>query len=130
MEFSFIKESALYVQDLDITERFYAHIMQLPVISKVAHAHVFFRAGNSILLCFIAEHSKKKTAIPPHFGEGNLHFALECKEGDYAAWKQLIEKNGILIEKEVVWPTQKKSFYFRDPDNHSVEIAEKGIWGD
>ncbi|MFT5618066.1 MAG: catechol 2,3-dioxygenase-like lactoylglutathione lyase family enzyme [Arenicella sp.] len=128
MEFNCIKESALYITDIEQTSAFYNGILGLPIIVEKPDELIFFRAGNSILICFIAEKSKSKTHLPSHFGEGNLHFAFESKNGDYEGWKELIEKSGILIEKEVVWRDNKKSFYFRDPDNHSVEIVEIGIW--
>lgn len=128
MKFNSIKETAVYVSDLQQSQEFYNGILGLPVITKVDGQHVFFRAGNSILLCFIAEHSRNKKEIPPHFGKGNLHFALECQESEYEAWKALVEKNGIEIEQEIVWKSGGKSFYFRDPDHHSVEIIEPGIW--
>ncbi len=130
MEFSCIKESALYITDIEQTKDFYNGIFGLPIIVEKPDELIFFRAGNSILICFIAEKSESKTHLPSHFGTGKLHFAFESKNGDYERWKGLVEKNGILIEKEVVWRGNRKSFYFRDPDNHSVEIVEIGIWDD
>lgn len=129
MEIESIKETALYVSDLNQTRAFYHGILKLPVITYVEGQHVFFRAGDSVLLCFIAEHSKTKEGVPPHYGSGNLHFAFQCKDGEYEQWKVHVQKNGIEIEQEVVWRANKKSFYFRDPDQHSVEIVERGIWG-
>lgn len=128
MTFNSIKETAIYVSDLQQSQDFYEGVLGLPIIVKAPNQHVFFRAGNSILLCFVAEHSRKKTDIPPHYGHGNLHFALECKAHEYEDWKALITKNGIEIEQEVVWKSGGKSFYFRDPDQHSVEIIQPGIW--
>jgi len=129
MEFSSIKETALYVGDLAQSRDFYHGVLGLPVITYVEGQHVFFRAGESVLLCFNAEHSKTKEGVPPHYGSGELHFAFQCKDGDYERWKALVKENGIEIEQEVVWREGKKSFYFRDPDHHSVEIVERGIWG-
>ena len=129
MEFKSIKETALYVTNLEQSKHFYHHLLGLPVIVYVENQHVFFRAGESVLLCFNAAHSKVKKELPPHFGEGNLHFAFECLDGDYEKWKTILEKNGIEIEQEVVWNAGRKSFYFRDPDQHSVEIVQSGLWG-
>ncbi|MGB0524995.1 MAG: VOC family protein [Flammeovirgaceae bacterium] len=129
MEFKSIKETALYVADLEQTKDFYHGILGLPIITFVAGQHVFFRAGESVLLCFNAAHSKTKTGVPPHYGAGNLHFAFECHDGEYENWKTLLLKNGIEIEQEIIWRANRKSFYFRDPDQHSVEIVQSGIWG-
>jgi len=35
---------------------------------------------------------------------------------------------GIEIEQEVDWNIGMLSFYFRDPDNHLVEIVQAGFW--
>jgi len=35
---------------------------------------------------------------------------------------------GIRIESKVTWPAGGQSLYFRDPDNHLVELATPGIW--
>lgn len=129
MEFTSIKETALYVSDLAQTKSFYHTILGLPIITYVEGEHIFFRAGQSVLLCFNASHSKVKKGVPPHFGAGQLHFALECREGDYEKWKTHIIKNGIEIEQEITWRTGRQSFYFRDTDQHSVEIVQTGIWG-
>ena len=124
-----IKETCLYVQDLDRTEAFYHQKLGFPVIGKVAGRHVFFRAGTSVLLCFIAEVTREDTKLPPHFGTGNLHLAFEVKEEEYQEWKRKITEAGISILHEQMWKRGRHSFYFRDPDGHLLEILpENGIW--
>lgn len=129
LSISSIKETCLYVSDLEATKAFYHEKLGLPLISFVPERHVFFRAGTSVLLCFNPEDARKKTRLPPHYGSGDLHFAFEVVVEQYEAWKQKIEDLGIGIEQEVVWREGVKSFYFRDPDHHAVEIAMPGIWG-
>lgn len=115
------------MQDLERTRAFYHGKLQLPLIGHIPGSHVFFRAGTSVLLCFLPEVSRHKTHLPGHYGEGNLHFAFEVKPEDYQASKKFIEENGIPIEHEASWG-ELKSFYFRDPDGHSVEIVMHDIW--
>ena len=43
-------------------------------------------------MCFNPDDSKYKTAIPPHYGEGHLHFAFETSKEDYPKWKSHIEE--------------------------------------
>ncbi len=124
-----IKETCLYVADLERTKAFYHEKLGLPLISFVPNKHVFFRAGTSVLLCFNPDDARKKTHLPPHYGSGHLHFAFEVEKEQYVAWKRKIEELGIEIEQEVVWREGVKSFYFRDPEHHAVEIAMPGIWG-
>jgi len=123
-----IKETCLYVKDLTASKVFYHDLLGFPIIGSVANRHVFFRAGSSILLCFNATTTKNDTKLPPHFGEGQLHFAFEVPNDAYEDWKKHITQNNILIEKEVIWRKNLKSFYFRDPDKHCVEIVMVGIW--
>lgn len=98
------------------------------MISKVAKRHIFFRAGNSVLLCFIASSTKNEDRLPPHWGEGHLHFAFSIPPQQYNLWKAHIIEQGIEIEHEEDWSEDFRSFYFRDPDNHCVEIVMDGMW--
>jgi len=128
MKFNQIKETCLYVEDLHATQAFYHGKLGLELIVFLEGNHVFFRAGSSVLLCFIAEASKRKTHLPPHHGEGNIHFALEVDAADYDSSKREVIAAGIDIEQEVEWSIGMHSFYFRDPDNHLVEIVQTGFW--
>src|SRR3954463_10758365 len=97
MEIVKIKETCLYVSNLYRTEAFYHGQLGFPVIGKVADRHVFFRAGASVLLCFIAETTKADSKLPPHFGSGNLHLAFEVKPEAYENWKRKIQESAIAI---------------------------------
>ena len=123
-----IKETCLYVADLQKTRYFYHEKLGLPLISLVENSHVFFRAGTSVLLCFLSERSAVQTTLPVHFGKGQIHFAFEVESKDYEKCKVRILELEIKIEQEQKWPNNKLSFYFRDPDNHLVEIVEVGLW--
>jgi len=128
MQFIRIKETCLYVQDLQQTKLFYNGKLGLEVIGEVAGRHVFFRAGESVLLCFIAAESAKSQIVPPHFGQGNMHLAFEVSPCDYPARKTEIEQLGISIEMEYDWGRGFHSLYFRDPDQHVLEIVMTGMW--
>ena len=126
--FTQIKETCLYIKDIEETKQFYHGKLGLPIISIVPDRHIFFRAGTSVLLCFIAKTTAKEGTLPPHFGTGELHFAFETTEEQYLVWKEKVESEGITIEHEETWKDGLKSFYFRDPDRHVVEIVTKGMW--
>jgi catechol 2,3-dioxygenase-like lactoylglutathione lyase family enzyme len=128
MNFLHIKEICIYVHDLEKTRGFYHGKLGLEVILSVEGKHIFFRAGSSVLLCFISDYTKTQTSTPPHGASGNIHFALEVNRDEYAAVKNEILQKGISIEHEHEWKDNLLSFYFRDPDGHLVEIAQKGIW--
>ena len=128
MEILGIKETCLYVKDLLATRQFYSGKLGLEIIGEVPERHVFFWAGRSVLLCFLPEASKKGDTLPPHFGSGNLHLAFEVSPESYEDQKAIIHNLGIEIEHEHEWPNSLRSFYFRDPDNHLLEIVMTGMW--
>jgi catechol 2,3-dioxygenase-like lactoylglutathione lyase family enzyme len=123
-----IKETCLYVSNLQKTAEFYGKRLGFPIISEVKDRHVFFRVGESVLLCFNAERTRVDPSLPPHYGSGNLHLAFEVDWSEYLDWKKKVLENYIAIEHEQEWKDSKRSFYFRDPDGHLLEIVPEGIW--
>ncbi|WP_333818540.1 VOC family protein [Ohtaekwangia sp.] len=92
-----IKETCLYVHDLEEAKRFYNKVLGLSIISYVNGKHIFFRAGSSVLLCFNPEDSILKTTPQAHYGSGKLHFAFEVAEAEYLQVKDEIKSKGISI---------------------------------
>ena len=123
-----IKETCLYVSDLAQTKAFYKDKLQFKVIGEVPGRHIFFRVGSSVLLCFISEVSGKPGRLPPHFGNGHLHLAFEVTKAQYPLTKAEIIQAGIPIEQEYDWGDGFLSFYFRDPDNHLLEVVMERMW--
>ncbi|PTX19381.1 catechol 2,3-dioxygenase-like lactoylglutathione lyase family enzyme [Pontibacter mucosus] len=123
-----IKETCLYVKDITKSKDFYHRRLGFEVIGELEGRHVFFRVGSSVLLCFIAEVSEKPGTLPPHFGAGQLHLAFEVEKEQYRPWKQKVQNLGIPIEQEYNWGGGFLSFYFRDPDEHLLEIIMEGMW--
>ena len=128
MEVKQVKETCIYVEDLDRTRSFYQQVMQFPVIGSREGRHVFFRAGTSVFLCFNPESTKHEDALPPHFAYGPQHLAFEVSSKEYQEWKQHISSMGIPIIHEQKWADKYYSFYFHDPDGHVLEIVEEGMW--
>lgn len=129
MKFLKIKETCLYIHNLELAKRFYHETLQLPLISYVEGKHIFFRAGNSVLLCFNPEDSKLKQSPPAHYGGGKQHFAFEVARKDYESSKSWIISKGIQITDTVTWKSGAESFYFEDPEGNVLEIVpEEGIW--
>ena len=81
-----------------------------------------------MLLCFLPEASRKGGTLPPHFGSGQLHLAFEVSRDDYQNWKSKILEEGIAVEQEYDWGRGFLSFYFRDPDQHLLEVVMEGMW--
>jgi catechol 2,3-dioxygenase-like lactoylglutathione lyase family enzyme len=128
MRFTRIKETCIYVKDLERTKSFYHQQLGLDVISLVPNRHVFFRAGESVLLCFIAEVTEQEKELPPHGAFGRIHFAFEISKEDYEESRRQLQEQGLVILHEHTWKHGLRSFYFSDPDNNLVEIIEEGLW--
>ena len=44
------------------------------------------------------------------------------------AWEARLGAAGIAIEGRTKWSRGGNSIYFRDPDNHLLELATPGLW--
>lgn len=129
MNFLKIKETCLYVTDLQGARKFYEGKLGLEVISYLPGKHIFFKAGSSVLLCFNPEDSKTKVSPPAHFGGGKQHFAFEVLQKDYDSARDELISRGIRITDEVTWKSGVKSIYFEDPEGNVLEIVpHRGIW--
>lgn len=128
MDILSIKETCIYVEDLELTKGFYSGKLGLPLISFVPNRHVFFRAGASVLLCFLADATRKEKDLPPHGAIGQIHLAFEVSREKYAETLLQTESAGIRILHKHLWKNGLHSFYFHDPDNHLIEIIEQGLW--
>lgn len=128
MKFLKIKETCIYVRDLEKAKSFYTEVLELPLIHYLPGKHLFLKAGSSVLLLFNPEDSKTKTTPPAHYGGGKQHFAFEVEANQYHAVQEAIRSKGVLITDEVQWKNAK-SFYFNDPEGNVLEIVpDEGIW--
>jgi catechol 2,3-dioxygenase-like lactoylglutathione lyase family enzyme len=123
-----IKETSLYVHNLELIRHFYEGKLGLQVISYSDNRHVFFRAGKSVLLCFIPEATQKESTLPPHFGRGNQHIAFEVVHEEYTHWQENLKAKNVEIIHEQEWKNGLQSFYFKDPEENLIEIVPEGIW--
>lgn len=129
MKFLKVKETCLYVKDLESIRHFYHDVLNLPIIDYDPDKHVFFRIGTSVLLFFNPDDSRNKTSPPPHYGMGKQHVAFEVPHEDYQKVKSEIEALGIRIIDDMVWKSGARSFYFEDPSGNVLEILpDSGVW--
>lgn len=128
MEFTQIKESCLYIHDLESAKKFYHGILGLSLVDYAEGRHLFMRVGPSMLLCFNPDKTIHEKELPPHYAKGNQHIAFECAKESYEAWKSKILSSGIPVEHEASWGKSYRSFYFRDPEENVLEIVQPGMW--
>ncbi|HBF31033.1 VOC family protein [Rhizobium sp.] len=128
-----ILETALYVDDLNAAETFYAEVLGLEVILRQEDRHVFFRCGPGVLLVFNAEHSlipagPDMLPVPPHGAHGASHACFRIAGDRMDAMAARLTTAGIAIEADFHWPNGARSLYFRDPAGNSLEGAEARLW--
>jgi catechol 2,3-dioxygenase-like lactoylglutathione lyase family enzyme len=128
-----ILETALYVQDLEESTRFYADVLGLGLISRGDRLVAMDAGRGTVLLLFRAGATAEGSTfpggwIPPHDARGPAHFAFAIAAEDYDGWWQRLSRAGVEIESEVAWDRGGRSLYLRDPEGHSVELATPGVW--
>ena len=128
-----VGETALYVEDLERSSRFYLEVFGFRRISGDSRFVALRVAPQQVLLLFKKGGSREpvKTPggnIPPHDAEGHLHLAFTISPSDWAEWEALLGTRSVEIESFVDWGVGKRSLYFRDPDGHLVELATPGLW--
>lgn len=130
---SAVLEAALYVNDLDASERFYGDILALEKIQRVDERHVFYRVGDSVLLLFKAEETEQPPRnpdlpVPPHGARGPGHVCLAISRAEIDAMRKHLLDWNIPIDAEFDWPNGVRSLYVRDPAGNSIEFAEPHLW--
>ncbi len=128
-----ILETALYVADLDISRMFYARVLGFEAFLRDERMCAMGVSGAGVLLLFrrggsaSPSHTPQGT-IPAHDGRGTLHVAFAIPHNELAAWAAHLAAQEVAIESRITWPAGGSSLYFRDPDEHSVEVATPGLW--
>ena len=128
-----VVETCLFTHDLARSVRFYRDQLGLRLLESGEKLCVFSVADKQVLLIFRSGEEQEPIStpggmIPPHEAAGQLHIAFAISKEDFPAWEKHLAANGIAIESKVDWPRGGQSLYFRDPDNHLVELVTPGIW--
>ena len=129
MLFSSVHHIAIICSNYEKSKDFYGGRLGLELYGIVEGRHIFFKLPEgSMLLCFLSEASRMGELLPAHGAAGQQHLAFEVEKADYGAWRKKLEGSSIPVEHEQTWARGIRSFYFRDPDGHLLEICEPGIW--
>lgn len=127
-------ESILYVDDLPKAVAWYRDLLGfVPLKGDGDRFQAFDAGGKGVLLLFkrggtLAPAHVTGGMIPPHDGRGPYHIAFAIDPENYAAWCERLRARGIAIESETHWERGGRSVYFRDLDNHLLELVTPGIW--
>jgi catechol 2,3-dioxygenase-like lactoylglutathione lyase family enzyme len=130
-----VVETILYTDDLERATAFYREVLGLREMTGDGHRFQALDTGaNRVLLLFkrggtlTPQPVSTGGVIPPHDGHGPLHVAFAISTDDYDTWCTQLTARQVAIESETRWERGGRSIYFRDPDNHLVELVTPGIW--
>jgi catechol 2,3-dioxygenase-like lactoylglutathione lyase family enzyme len=133
MKIDGIVETALDVADVGRSAEFYERLFSLPRLTGDDRFCAFAVPGNAVLLLFKKGGTPHPIPtpggmIPPHDGSGRMHFAFKISAESVEACERELAAQGVPIESKVHWPRGGVSLYFRDPDEHLVELITPGCW--
>ena len=130
-----VVETILYTDDLPRATAFYRDVLGLVLMKGDGERFEAFDAGaGRVLLLFkrggtlVPQPVPTGGVIPPHDGRGPHHIAFAIGADDYDAWCARLRECGVALESETHWERGGRSLYFRDGDNHLVELVTPGIW--
>lgn len=123
-ELTGLLESALYVDDLERSAGFYARVFGFARLRADERMIAIAVKPGQVLLLF----RKGGSLAQGHDGDGRLHLAFAVPAAALDAWERWLLQNGVPIEDRKAWPLGGRSLYFRDPDQHLLELATPGTW--
>ena len=126
-------ETCLYVDDLERATRFYEDVFEFKRLIGDERFSALSVADRNVLLLFLNGATREAIptpggTIPPHDGGGRLHLAFAIPASAEAEWQDRLKERGIPLESVVDWPRGGRSLYFRDPDQHLLELITPGCW--
>lgn len=130
-----ILETALYVADLDRSERFYCDLFGFRVILSQDRIRVLSVHDRQVLLLFLKGGTVDGVQtpsgfIPGHDATGRYHMAFAIDEAEIDPWIATLNTHGVALESRTRGPQGNgHALYFRDPDENLIELATPSIWG-
>lgn len=130
---SAILETALSVSDLNRAREFYTGLFGYPVMISDNRFCALQVGPQQVLLLFLRGSDPQGTVLPfgrisAHGSQGPSHVGFSIPAESLKAWQQRLAEHSIVTESSFTWPNGGTSIYFRDPDNHLLELLTPGVW--
>ncbi len=126
-------ETSLYVASLNNSRDFYNKLFGFPLYLQDERMVALGIPNRGVLLLFVRGGSAQGSEtpmgkIPGHDATGRQHLAFAIAADMLPEWEAHLTRQAIPIESKITWPRGGTSLYFRDPDQHSIEVATPGLW--
>jgi catechol 2,3-dioxygenase-like lactoylglutathione lyase family enzyme len=134
MQVKRILESSLYVSDVARSREFYERLFGFKLVFGGEPRLNALSVGNEQVLLLFAkgqtesEYQLPGGVIPGHGAQGSIHLTFAIENHDVEQWENHLLANGVTVESKVHMSKGGCSLYFRDPDDHLLELATPGIW--
>src|SRR5262245_14953738 len=133
MQVSGILETALSVADPAASAAFYKRLFGFETLLDTDRLVALSVAGRDVLLLFRKGATEELVAlpggvIPGHGASGRSHLAFSIAADEFESWQERLAGEGVAVESTVSWPGGARSLYFRDPDQHLLELITPGFW--
>ena len=120
-------ETALYVDDMRRAVDFYQRLFAFRALHVSDRLCALRVVPGQVLLIMARGASSEASVlpfgvIPPSDATGHQHVAFGVPLSELPAWKARLERLGVEIESAIDWPEGGRSLYFRDPDQHCIEV--------
>jgi len=122
-----VLETALYVDDVERSLKFYQAVLGFETIGSDERLCAMKIAGRQVLL-LCKKKASANLALGAHDGDGRVHLAFAIPAAELSAWEAWLRQHGVPIEERLTWERGGRSLYFRDPDQHLIELATPGVW--
>jgi len=132
-----IVEAALYVEQVARSMDFYRDLFGFEEELRADAIGVLRVPGRQALILFPRTIAQAPVitpplaidgVIPPHGGSGRMHVAFSITPESLEPWRQRLAERGVRIEATVRWKRGGTSLFFRDPDEHLIELLSPGLW--
>jgi catechol 2,3-dioxygenase-like lactoylglutathione lyase family enzyme len=132
-----IVEAALYVEQVARSMDFYRDLFGFEEELRAEAIGVLRVPGRQALILFPRTIAQAPAitpplaidgTIPPHGGSGRMHVAFAVQPESLQPWQKRLAEHGVRIEGTVRWKRGGTSLFFRDPDQHLIELLSPGLW--
>ena len=134
-----VVEACLYVEDLERSVSFYQDLFGVQKEIMDEFIAVLTICPGQVFILFpraVANQPSRTSSpagavegnIPSHGGNGRMHVAFAISTEQLSDWERRLAGKSVPIEGKVHWKRGGCSLYFRDPDQHLIELITPGLW--